>query len=296
VRSTLTATGGPVRIIGNIKGRRNWFYDMARRAEGNDPDMHYAKLIAADAVEAGIVKADEVEAAKRDLPEAVFNELYLAIPNDDGGNPFGLKAILERIKPLSTLPPVAFGVDLAKSVDWCVIIGLDVNGDVCRFERFQKIPWDEIEDRIIKAIGSGIPCLVDSTGVGDPVVERMQKKNPMITGFKFTSKSKQQLMEGLAVAIQSGTVGYPEGIIPMELSAFEYLYGRTGVTYSAPEGQHDDTVCSLALARSILTSTEGSRGFNDYYAQQALHADARAAGINPDDPVALQAWLETRKT
>lgn len=293
VRSTLTATNGPVRIIGNIKGRKNWFYDMARRAEGGDPDMHYAKLIAADAVAAGIVKAEEVEAARRDLPEAVFNELYLAIPNDDGGNPFGLKAIRERIRPMSTKPAVCYGVDLAKSHDWCVIIGLDEEGAVCFFERFQ-MPWEETENRILAAIGTGIPCLVDSTGVGDPIVERLQKKNPMVEGYKFTKTSKQQLMEGLAVAIQGGNVSYPEGVIVMELEAFEYSYGRTGVTYSAPEGQHDDTVCALALARCKLLSSEGARGFTDYYAQQALYADARAAGFNPDDPVSLAAYIAKR--
>mgnify|MGYP003337455273 CR=1 FL=1 len=33
-----------------------------------------------------------------------------------------------------------------------------------------------------------------------------------------------------------------------ELEAFEYEYTRTGARYCAPEGVHDDTVCSLALA------------------------------------------------
>ena len=36
----------------------------------------------------------------------------------------------------------------------------------------------------------------------------------------------------------------------MELEQFEYEYTRTGVRYSAPDGQHDDTVCALALAVS----------------------------------------------
>ena len=33
IRSTLTATQGKVRIIGNVKGRRNWAYRLARQAE-----------------------------------------------------------------------------------------------------------------------------------------------------------------------------------------------------------------------------------------------------------------------
>jgi hypothetical protein len=42
IRSTLTATRGPIRIIGNVKGRKNWAYKLARKAEAGEPGMHYA--------------------------------------------------------------------------------------------------------------------------------------------------------------------------------------------------------------------------------------------------------------
>jgi hypothetical protein len=66
--------------------------------------------------------------------------------------------------------------------------------------------------------------------------------------FKFTATSKQQLMEGLAVAIQQRKITFPEGPIKDELEQFEFEYTRSGVKYSAPAGLHDDCVCSLALA------------------------------------------------
>ena len=66
--------------------------------------------------------------------------------------------------------------------------------------------------------------------------------------FKFTSASKQALMEGLAVAIQQKHITFPAGPIQAELEAFEYVYERTGVRYSAPSGLHDDCVMALALA------------------------------------------------
>ena len=69
-----------------------------------------------------------------------------------------------------------------------------------------------------------------------------------LTGYVFTSTSKQLLMEGLAIAIQSRQVGFPDGPIVTELEQFEYVYTRTGIRYSAPEGTHDDCVCALALA------------------------------------------------
>jgi hypothetical protein len=66
--------------------------------------------------------------------------------------------------------------------------------------------------------------------------------------FKFSSTSKQQIMEGLAVKIQQRAVTFPEGHIADELSNFEYEYTKNGVKYSAPQGLHDDCVCALALA------------------------------------------------
>lgn len=247
LRSTLTATRAPARMIGNVRGRQNWFYKMARLAEKGEPDFSYHRIVANDAVKAGVLEADEIESARRQMTENAFKELFLAEPSDDGGNPFGYKHVLNCIGTLSTLPPVAWGIDIAKHVDWTVCIGLDVNGNVCRFERFQA-PWDATINRIISIVGR-IPALIDSTGVGDPVLEMLQKDGRTnFEGFNFSSASKQKLMEGLAVAIQGNAIRYPDGPIRIELESFEYEYTRTGVRYGAPEGEHDDCVCSLALA------------------------------------------------
>jgi len=250
VRSTLTATRGRLRIIGNVKGRKNWAYHLARRVEsGGLPGWRYAKITAYDAVKAGILDAEEVEQARRELPEAVFNELYLGIPTEDGSNPFGIAHINRCVRPgLSGLEPEWFGVDLAKSHDWTVVIGLDSNGDVAYFDRWQGVPWPETTARVLRAVGQK-RAYVDSTGVGDAVVDELRRTAPWIEGYKFTQTSKQQLMEGLATSIQGGTIGYPDGPIRSELESFEYQFTRTGgVRYTAPEGMHDDCVCALALA------------------------------------------------
>ncbi len=260
--STLTATGGPLRLIGNVKGRKNFAYKLARRAEAGEPGMEYHRITAQDAIEAGVIKADVVEAARRDLPESVFRELYGAEASDDEGNPFGLDAIRSRIGPMSLNPPVAWGWDLAKSMDWTVGIGLDAQFRVCRLLRFQK-PWPETTDAIQQVTGS-VPALVDSTGVGDPILDTLQRTGGNYEGFKFTAPSKQQLMEGLAVAIQQGPLMYPEGVIPLELEAFEYVYTRTGVRYSAPEGMHDDAVCALALAVRCATMPGEREEYAEY--------------------------------
>lgn len=246
LRSTLTATKGQCKFIGNAKGRKNWGYKLALKAKNGEPGYEFFKITAYDAVREGILDLEEVEQAKRDLPELAFKELYLAEESDDGANPFGMKFIEKQVKPLSNERPVCFGIDLAKSVDWTVITGLDDNGIPCYFERWQG-DWGYTRRRIISTVGS-TPAAMDSTGVGDPIVEDVQRECGNVEGYHYSSMSKQKLMEGLATGLQNGEVGVLDGVMKDELEAFEFVYTRTGVRYSAPEGMHDDCVNSLALA------------------------------------------------
>jgi hypothetical protein len=266
LRSVITATQGRARIIGNVKGRKTWFYKMSRRAEQGHPEMGFHRITAYDAVAAGVLPQEEIESAKdpgSGMPEHVFRELYLAEASDDGGNPFGLAAIKACTVPqMPQGVPAVWGWDLAKSVDWTVGVGMTWEGYVCRFERWQHTPWEETVNRIMR-VTARTPALVDSTGVGDPIVETLQRRSgrqpgneeaQQYEGYKFTSSSKQQLMEGLAVSIQSNAITFPAGPIADELEVFEFEMaggeqGRfTGIRYSAPVGFHDDAVMALALA------------------------------------------------
>ena len=263
VRSTLTATRGPFRAIGNVKGRKNWFYQMCRRAEQGAPNLGYSRIVAQDAVDAGILASEEIEDARRHLPAQVFRELYLAEPSDDGGNPFGMQHIEACIRPeigfktgvVSSKAPRAWGWDFAKKRDYFVGIGLDEDGAICRFVRHHHMPWGEVKNTVVKEMGN-CPGLGDSTGVGDPIVEDIQRmlgQQPggegSFQGYVFTSASKQRLMEGLAAAIQGRTVWFPDNVVRQELEQYEFEISRTGVRYTAPPGYFDDCVCALALAR-----------------------------------------------
>lgn len=254
--STLTYTEGPVRVIGNVKGRGNWMYRLCRIAQQPDEqDMHYEKITAYDAAEAGVFPMEQVERAKKMLPENVFRELYLAEAGDDGGNPFGINHIYacinpddETDKPSSKKPPVAWGWDVAKHQNWTVGIALDEDGAVCRFLRFQDM-WDTTIQRVITAT-DGVPAMIDSTGSGDQVLERLHNEGHRnFEGQLFGGwKAKYDLMVGLAVAIQNGEIKYPPGRIVEELEVFEYEDKGSMVVYTSPKGFHDDCVDALAMA------------------------------------------------
>lgn len=247
IRSTLTATRGPVRMIGNVKGRKNWFFKLCRRAQDGERNFYYDKITAYDAVAAGVLDMDEIEDAKSALPEAVFKELYLAEPSADEGNPFGIHHIQECYNP-DAVPGItaSYGFDLAKTYDWAVLIGLDSNLVESHFDRWQGDIGGSITR--VDAEVKGKQCAVDATGMGMRPAEEFQAIGDNYIPFVFTQSSKQLLMESLALAIQRHEIKFRNQILLNELESFEYEYTRTGVRYCAPDGYHDDCVMALALA------------------------------------------------
>jgi hypothetical protein len=264
VRSTLTATGGHVKIIGNIRGRRNWAYKLARKAQAGEPNMAYFALTAYDAVEGGIYDVAEIEDARSVLADAIFRELYLLEPSDDQGNPFGFNFInAAYTEEFSEDTTSVFGVDLARGGklnketglgvgDWTVVLGMNQQGHPTSMDRWQA-PWDIAEDRILDIVGN-TESLIDSTGVGEGIVAHLQQYHGNIEGFVFTSPSKQQLIELLVKDLQQGRVRIVGEIAKNEFESFEYEYTRTGVVYAAACGDNDDVVCAYALANRILRS------------------------------------------
>ena len=77
LRSTITATKGWMKLIGNFGGTANWVHQLKEKAL-TDKEYAYFKITAWDAVEAGILEEEEILQAQRDLPPKIFKQLYLA--------------------------------------------------------------------------------------------------------------------------------------------------------------------------------------------------------------------------
>lgn len=240
IRATLTDLKGDAWFMSTPKGK-NDFFKLFQRGKSQEPNWASWQM---PTLSNPYIDPLEIEDARNDLPEAAFNQEYMAEFLDNTANPFGGSHIQQCTYPMSTDVPICFGVDLAKSFDYTVIIGLDRAGAVCYFDRFQK-DWKQTVQTIVN-LPPGKIC-IDSTGVGDPIAEDVAGFRDTEL-FRFTANSKQQLMEGLAAGIQQRKIMFPEGLIKDELDNFEYQFTRTGVKYAAPTGLHDDCVCALALA------------------------------------------------
>jgi len=116
---------------------------------------------------------------------------------------------------------------------------------VCRSERWNQSQYPDFDTtessshpeywevtlRRVTDLTGKTPAGVDSTGPGGPIDQALNVAHRNFEGYVFGQRSKQQLMEGLAVAIQSHSVSFPSGPLQVELEAFEYSYSRTGVHY-----------------------------------------------------------------
>lgn len=251
IRPTLSDLRGDAWFLTTPKGH-NFLWRLFIRGESDDYEEWQSFHMPTSSNP--YIHPDEIESARLELPADAFAQEYLAEFLADAANPFGIHAIRACItEGMAKGPVAAWGFDLAKSVDHTVGIGLNEQGGVCVFQRWQS-DWRNTKKRIIAMIGN-TPALIDSTGVGDPIVEDIQVHCPLAEGYKFTSQSKQQLMEGLAVAIQNQEISYSDELQTMinELESFQYEYKPNGVRYTAPDGMYDDCVDGLSLANRCLT-------------------------------------------
>ncbi len=236
--------------------RSNWFKDLYYGAEGKkDWTTHRAPTSASPWVDAA-----ELRKIERETPEMIFRQEYMAEFLDDGSEVF--RGIKDCIKG-SLLAPVRqrmylMGVDLAKHVDFTVITVWDTHTKhLVAYDRFNHVDWVTQEQRIMEMSRryNNAPIVLDATGVGDPVYDRLQSLEASIIPVKFTTATKTAVIRALQLAIEKRDITYPE--IPELISELQ-MFGATvsergNVAYSAPPGYHDDIVISMALAVSQLS-------------------------------------------
>lgn len=297
LRPTLVDMQGDAWFYGTPKGRLHGFSQLFSKGDSGEPDWLSFRAPTRDNP---YIPLEEIEAARRDMPPSAFAQEFEGIPADDGANPFGAAAIAACVGALSPAEPVVWGWDFARAQDWTVGVALDALGHVCRFERWQLVPWGETIDRVVRLTGE-CRSYGDSTGIGDVVVEAIQKRRVHMDGVHFSRPEKQQLMERLASAIQRGTIRVPDGPLRNELDTFQYEYTATGVRYEAPPGLHDDCVMALALAVKGLPEYRVRRdpvvgGKQPDRAQSLEVQDGRLvkASKMPTTVEELAAWAEAR--
>jgi len=136
------------------------------------------------------------------------------------------------------------------------------------YSKYSGKDYEEIKNDIIEIVKIFKPSTIvpDSTGMGEPIVEQMEKdlryigwygkiycnkKNRL--GFIFDTKSKPDLIENLQQYFARGRIEIPNEyepdmeVLKNELLNFSYEITNTSYVKYGVQLEHDDTVIALAL-------------------------------------------------
>jgi len=252
LRPTLSDTGGRAIFIGTPQGR-NWFWRLFQR--GLDPlEEDWASFTFPTSANP-YVPIEEIEKARKDLPEDKFKQEYEAAFLEESAGVFKNIDACVAGGIADPLPSISYiiGWDPAKYEDFSVITVLNLDAmHVDYWERFNRIDYDFQFDRVedVSKLYNHAPVEMDATGLGDPLMEQLRKRDLSVNGVKFTNERKEQYVRNLSVFLQRRLVTFPYlPVLVNELKNFEYHFtDERNVKYGAPHGEHDDTITSLMLA------------------------------------------------
>jgi hypothetical protein len=244
----------------------HWFYDAW--ADGNDPDnLDYQSFHVPTSANPWI-PPDEIEAARRDLPRELFRQQFEAVFLDGEGAVF--RGHYDCIEPGDWFPArpesgrrYLAGIDLAKSADFTVVAILELGPPhrLVHLERWQDQPWPAQANRIVALAKEWgwLDAVVDATGVGSAVTDDLIFGHGIeVRPVVFTHAVKNSMVNELRLAFEQGGLILPATkstretrAMFAELDAYRSKLTAAGtLTYSHPDGGHDDTVSALMLAVS----------------------------------------------
>lgn len=258
LRATVLVKGKKVLLISTPKGK-NHFYNMFNLSVVN-PQYKSFKMTSYD----GLASHSEIDGAKLTLPDHVFKQEYLAEFVDDGSGVFAKLTINNNPSGASRYYA---GVDLGRADDYTVVTVLNDKGHMVQCERFRHDTWQNITNKVVSIISKyDAVTLVEVNSIGDVIYEQIKKEHSNTYPFQTTSKSKQDAIEALQVAVQNGEFTSLEiDWLKQEFEIFEYQYNHNtrSIKYCAPSGFHDDGVMSCAIAWHSFRQYK-SRGVFDY--------------------------------
>jgi hypothetical protein len=283
-KTTTTQTRGKTMMISTPLGK-NWFYKKYMECkEQMDWAIKHGREPLKLAIHAPtsanpFVSKEVLEAARKELPDRLFRQHYLAEFLDEGSVFVGFRdctegdelpvfgAIQQWICDKPEDIDVVIGADWAKQHDYTVFTAIDYKHPkpkVVGFMRFQSLKYtDAIVElwRFAKQFKSIGHILHDKTGVGEAIDDMLVKTGLPFSGFLFTNQSKSSLINRLMIRFERNDIIIPNWTeLLKELEAFEVEVSEIGtMKYNAPAGMHDDTIMSLGLA--VMAYEEYAGGF-----------------------------------
>jgi len=264
IKPTLLVKGKKVLFLSTPKGK-NWFYNLYQMGESDEyPDY---KSYHGNSYDNPYVNKNDVIEAKKTLPENVYKQEYLAEFVDDGGEVFhNISTFNEYPKPQGR---IYCGIDLGRQMDYSVATFMDDAGNVIDIYRDNKKDWKLIINNIIKKLKEHkASALVEVNSIGDVIYEQIRDEYRDIEPFITNTKTKQEIIEGLILDFNDGSIVIPsQELFPplyQELNTFTFEYSPStrNIKYGAEKGFHDDCVMSLAITNYARKTKKKKGSYN----------------------------------
>jgi len=252
IRPVFMVRGKKVLFISTPKGK-NWFYELFQLARSEDYPQYVSYT--GSSYDTPFIDLQEIEDAKKTLPENVFQQEYLAKFIDSGGEVFTNldKNLMTNWGPINS--KIYCGIDLGKQEDYTVATFLNAAGQVVEIYRANAQEWTTMTKEILQGIKKyNATVMVEVNSIGDVIYEQIKREWQDTHPFITTSKSKNEIIEGLILDINESNIMIPDSqLFPWllnELEVFTYDYNpkTRSIRYGHPSGLHDDCVISLAIA------------------------------------------------
>jgi phage FluMu gp28-like protein len=258
IRPMLLDRQGQAFIIGTPRGTRNWLHGVYLLGQNPEHEGNYASVRMPTSA-SNRINTRDLDEFRVGMREDEFRQEYEAEFLDSVGAVFSNVAsavdgeAIARGRPGETY---ITGIDLGDRQDYTVLVSISVQTERAEgFARFNQLGWNAQVERIAEHLklfpGA---CVVDETGVGDPVFQQLRAvhRGPS-HGEWLTPELKERMVRGISIGLEQKTLKLANvKQLLDELQAFQVLEEQRGAMgfrkYGAPEGLHDDCVIALGLA------------------------------------------------
>lgn len=266
IKPTFMVRGRKVLFISTPKGS-NWFKDLYHL--GLSEDYPQYKSYTGSSYDTPYIDPTELEDAKKTLPENVFKQEYMAQFIDSGGEVFqniDKNTFNQFPQPVGK---VFCGIDAARANDYTVATFMDQDGRIIDYYRDNHLEWSEMIREILKKVRKwNATVMIEVNSIGDVLFELIKKEWQDVHPFITSSKSKNEIIEGLILDMNEINIKIPDRALwPAlydELSVFTYDYNpkTRSIRYGHPTGMNDDTVLATAICNY---NRKTNRSIGQYY-------------------------------
>jgi hypothetical protein len=179
------------------------------------------------------------------------------------------------------------GIDLARTNDYTVLYGArERDRRNVYFERWNGVAWAEQRRRIRRAVArlmktgaEHVVLIVDEGNAGSVIVEDLEEAGFDVVGVNFTTH-KANMVRLLANDLERGMAFVLDEMLT-EFEDYEMNSTPAGrITYSAPDGRHDDVVSAKMLQHHGIVN-EGVPGLT--ILNEETLAAPRSSGRDAED-------------